>query len=296
MISEIIRSNIENKLNNNTSEKVFTVGSYVHMEDDEKDFVYNVRYGYKLIETNYIPVMMDFTVTYEPIPTTLTGSAIMGLTFLLSSDNVYDNDTENKFTSDLQAVEEVVSKIVGNEEDITDDGTTYHTVWNMDALMPMGETRPLNGTYYTKIQTTVYITFSDTFYTGNRYKYYLKEVNNGSYTRIYPYNGGENRNNSDDNPHRITDAESYGGGAESTFEMEMVLNVDSFIESEFIDWFSKDDDSPQNYLEREFDYKMEYGESGEKTFKITPLIVSKPYVIGDIQAITIKFIKSDLSK
>ena len=39
MIQEVIRSRIEELLNDNTSGKVFVVGSYVYLEDTNKKFV-----------------------------------------------------------------------------------------------------------------------------------------------------------------------------------------------------------------------------------------------------------------
>jgi hypothetical protein len=286
LISEAIRSAIETKLNNNTADEQFVVGSYAYLEDKDRDFIYNVRNGYKLIESNYIPCMMDFSVSYEPIPDVINGYATIGLTFLLSSDN------QAEFESELEAVEELVAKVVGNDDSIVDGSTTYNAVWNMDALMPTGETKPLNGTYYTKIQTTVYITFSDTFYMLNRYKYYLGilvgEVIN--YTQIKAVDGNVIRNNTKNYPHKRGDREAKGGIDESAWVGSFSVNVDSFIETNILTKISTETYDLTEY----FYYKETINDVNSHSFKVSMENISRGVGFGDFQMINFDLFKSDV--
>ena len=67
MISEVIREYVETKLNDNTVSKRFVLGMYAYLEDQENDFIYTVKNGYTLIETSFIPCMMTFNISYQPI-------------------------------------------------------------------------------------------------------------------------------------------------------------------------------------------------------------------------------------
>ena len=286
MISEKIRELFETKLNDNTYSQKFVLGSYVQPDDDKRDFIYNIRSGYELIAKNYISCMFTPNIDYEPIPNSLTGYATITINFLLYADD------KDKFDEQLKATEEIISKVVGNYEEITDDTITYDSVWTIDGLIPNGETRPLNGTIYTQIATTLYVYFSKEFKMGNKYEYYLG-VKNGtgvSYSRIYPFDGNEQRQNTENYPHRITDAESKGGNEESSWVAEFPVNVNTFIEENFLA-----DISSETYdMTKEYYYKEIVNDSTTHEFKVVATLMSKPYVIGDIQTIDLKLIKSDI--
>jgi len=214
MIQERIRSLIETKLNDNTLNKDFTVGSYAYLEDKKRDYIYSINNGYKLIDTNYIPVMMEFTCEYQAIPSQINGFATIPLTFLLKAE------TQEDLESDLSVLDEFVSKIIANSETIADGSKTYNSVWNIMGLIPAGDTRPINGTYYTQIQTTVYVDFSDTNYYGNQYIYHL----NGS--QVMPTDRSLGRDNEEDLPHAKGSYESKGLNKSSavTFTLEFYVN------------------------------------------------------------------------
>ena len=67
MLYELLRQTLETKLNTNTLNKKFVVGSYAYLEDKDKHYVYNVKVGYKLIEKEYIPAMLRFA-DYDALP------------------------------------------------------------------------------------------------------------------------------------------------------------------------------------------------------------------------------------
>ena len=286
LVSEKIRQIFESKLNDNTKDQKFIVGSYVQRDDDKKDYVYNVRNGYELISNQYVSCMIEPNIDYEPIPQTLTGYATISVKFLLYSD---DKDI---FNEQLNATEEIIYKIVGNYQAIEDGATTYDSVWSMDGLIPIGQTRPLNGVYYTQISTTLYVYFSKDFKMGNKYQYYLGNVGDETitYNRIYPFDGNEERQNTENNPHRLTDYEAKGGNEESAWTAEFVINVNDFIETNFLNEIS----SETYDLTKEFWYKEVIDESTTNVFKVAVVSMTKPYVLGDIQSITIKLIKSDI--
>lgn len=284
LISERIRELFEEKLNNNTKNVKFVTGSYVELEDDKRSYVYNVRDGYQMINKQYVSSMISPNIDYQPIPQSLTGYATMTTTFLLNAEN---NDI---FKEQLGAAEEVLAKIIGNYEQIVDGDTTYDSVWTMDGFISSGQTRPLNGTIYTQISTTFYVNFSKEFKMGNRYEYYLgvKSGTTISYNRIFPFDGKEERQNTEDYPHRLKDYESKGGNEESSWVAEFPINVDSFIETNFLA-----DISSETYdLEKTFWYKEKY-DSNSHEFKVVATVIGKPYILGDIQTIDVKLIKSD---
>lgn len=285
LISEAIRLAIETKLNSNTAGETYYVGSYAYLEDTGEDYLYTVRNGYKLIDYNYIPCMMDFTVSYEPIPNAINGVAVVGLTFLLKSD------TQAEFDEELEATEQLVALIVGNDDQIVDGSTTYNAVWNMDALVPAGETKPLNGTYYTQIRTTVYITFSDTFFMGNRYKYYLGTLSGETvtYTRFYPIDGDVTRANEEEYPHLLGDKEAKGGVKNSAWSASFTTNVNTFIETNIFN-----DTSSENYdLSKVFYYKETVNDVQTNAFKVHVKNIKHPVVLGDYQMISFDLFKSD---
>lgn len=282
LISEVIRNAIETKLNNNTKSQVFRVGSYAYLEDKQADFIYTIRNGYTLIENNYIPVLMEFTANYEPIPSTLSGFATITLTFLLNSD------IQSVFDEQLLATEEIVAKLVGNTEALTDGSKSYSTVWNIDALLPSGQTRPLNGNYYTQIATTVYVDYSDTFYYGNRYTYKLG-LSSSAMNTIKPYTGDLTRANTESYPHRIDDGEAKGGNEESSWSAEITVYVDTFIETNFLDVLSSD-----NYdMNSKFYYQELTNGTVKNQFWVHAKTIKKPFLIGERQYITLALFKSD---
>ena len=282
LISEVIRNAIETKLNNNTKSQVFRVGSYAYLEDKQADFIYTIRNGYTLIENNYIPVLMEFTANYEPIPSTLSGFATITLTFLLNSD------IQSVFDEQLLATEEIVAKLVGNTEALTDGSKSYSTVWNIDALLPSGQTRPLNGNYYTQIATTVYVDYSDTFYYGNRYTYKLG-LSSAAMNTIKPYTGDLTRANTESYPQRIDDGEAIGGNEESSWSAEITVYVDTFIETNFLDVLSSD-----NYdMNSKFYYQELTNGTVKNQFWVHAKTIKKPFLIGERQYITLALFKSD---
>jgi len=282
LISEVIRNAIETKLNNNTENQVFVVGSYAYLEDKKADFVYNIRSGYNLIENNYIPVLMEFTADYEPIPATLSGFATITLTFLLNSD------IQSVFDTQLEATEEIVAKLVGNQESLTDGSKSYNTVWNIDALLPSGQTRPLNGNYFTQIATTVYVDFSDTYYYGNRYTYKLG-TSSSSMNVVKPFTGDLTRTNIENYPHRISDGEARGGNEESSWSMELSVYVDSFIETNFLEKIS----SNSYDLSEKWYFQELVNGTVKNQFWVHAKAVTRPIILGERQYLTLTLFKSD---
>lgn len=277
MIAERIRSLIENKLNDNTYNKRFVVGSYVYLEDEQRGFIYNVKNGYTLVETNFIPSMMVFTAEYQPMPTQINGNAVIPMTFLLAAE------TQEQFELDLTALDEVIEKIVGNSEKIVDGSKVYNSVWNMSALMPKGATSPINGVYYTQIDTTIYVSFSDTNHYGNEYEYYLNRV------RVMQYDLPINRNNEPNNPHLLGDTEAKGGNSTSVWSTPFTFYVNDFL-SQIIDTFSADDyNMEQVYLFKEITPTNQTG--NEFAVKISSATYNPS--LGEKVLATIEFIKSD---
>lgn len=282
LISEVIRNTIETKLNDNTKSQVFVVGSYAYLEDKKQDFIYTIRNGYKLIENHFISVLMEFSASYEPIPSTLSGFATITLTFLLNSD------TQDIFDNQLLATQEIVSKLVGNSETLTDGSKTYQSVWNINALLPSGQTRPLNGNYYTQITTTVYVDYSDSFYYGNRYTYKLG-LSSASMNTIKPYAGSLSRENTENYPHRISDGEARGGNEESSWSVEITVYVDTFIETNFLDKLSSDSYD----MNSKFYYQELTNLTVKNQFWVHAKIIKKPFLLGERQYITLALFKSD---
>lgn len=277
MIAERIRSLIESKLNDNTYNKRFVVGSYVYLEDEQRGFIYNVKNGYTLVETNFIPSMMVFTAEYQPMPTQINGNAVIPMTFLLAAE------TQEQFELDLTALDEVIEKIVGNSEKIVDGSKVYNSVWNMSALMPKGATSPINGVYYTQIDTTIYVSFSDTNHYGNEYEYYLNRV------RVLQYDLPINRNNEPNNPHLLGDTEAKGGNSTSVWSTPFTFYVNDFL-SQIIDTFSADDyNMEQVYLFKEITPTNQTGH--EFAVKISSATYNPS--LGEKVLATIEFIKSD---
>ena len=193
MLQEVLRANIEAKLNNNTQVEEFIVGQYAKTDASDDEFIYNVKNGYRLIEKTYIPTMMVFSAEYKAIPDSITGFATITLNFLVGDD---DDRTDK-----LNAMEEIITKIVANNESVGDGSTTYNTIWNMDAITPSGLILA-NGRYFIQLNTTIYIEFSNTFYFGNQWSFYLESV------RIYPYSASTERKIELASPHILGEKEA----------------------------------------------------------------------------------------
>ena len=277
MLQEAFRSNIESKLNNNTLNKEFRVGQFVRLDDQSDLFVYDIRGGYELISTDFIPVMMTMTSTYQAIPKQINGLATISLQFLVQANDKAQTDLT------ISSMDEIVSKVVGNFESIVDGTTTYKTVWNMDALFPTGSLELINGVYYTPITTTIYIDFSDTNSYGNEYEYYINE------TQIVPYSVNIQRSNEEDLPHILGETEAKGGMKTSQWTATVTVYIDDFI-SEIIDEFS----TPE--YDMDTDYKFsEVTPTRSTPLDITARIQSAVYnpELGVKTFATITFVKSD---
>jgi hypothetical protein len=278
VIQEVIRSSIETKLNNNTASKSFVVGSYAYLEDKGQHFVYNIKQSYRLIEKNFIPAMMTFTADFAAIPNQINGIATIGMEFLIQSD--YQDDLE----TDLSALNEIVSKVIGNYEDLVDGSTTYHTVWNMDALIPAGLTSPINGNYYLRVQTNIYIEFSDTNIFGNAYRYYLDNK------LLSLYDGDVIRNNEENYPHKQGDNEAKGGNTTSQWSATLISYVDSNVQD------ISDSISSNSYdMEKVYTYTEKFNGTTLHTFPVKITNITRKILLGEKQFLLISLIKSDES-
>ena len=278
MIQEVIRNSIETKLNNNTANKSFIVGSYAYLEDKGQHFVYNIKQGYRLIETNYIPSMMTFTADFAAIPNQINGNATINIEFLIASN--YQEDLE----TDLSALNEIVSKVVGNYEDLVDNSTTYHTVWNMDALIPVGLTSPINGNYYLRVQTVIYVEFSDTNIFGNAYRYYLDNK------LLSLYDGDVIRNNEENYPHKQGDSEAKGGNTTSQWSATLITYVDTNVK-DICDVIS----SNSYDMEKVYTYTEKFNGTTLHTFPVKITNITRKILLGEKQFLLISLIKSDES-
>jgi len=287
MLYELLRSNIETKLNNNTVSKVFEVGQYAKLDDDEHkgDFVYDVRNGYRIIKTEYIAAMSEIDIEHQAIPSQLNGSATINISFLLNGTNERDKDT------DLSTLNQFIAKVVGNNEDLTDtDSTVYHTVWNCSGIIPNGVVGPINGNYYTEVSMSVYIEFSDTNYFGNRYTYFLG-LTKTPLTQILPYDGSISRDNTENYPHKITNYEAKGGNEASSWGSNVVIYVNSFIETNILNDISSDTYD----LTKKYYYQEKVNAVIKHNFWIHLNNISKPFLLGEKQYISFDMIKSDYS-
>lgn len=276
MIQEVIRQAIETKLNNNTYNKKFIVGSYAYLDDKQAHFVYNVKLGYKLIETAYIPTMISFSADFAAIPNQINGNATINVEFLLNGDRY------ELLEDDLNALNEVVSKIIANYEDLVDGSTTFHTVWNMDALNPAGVTSPINGNYYTRIQTVIYVDFSDTNIFGNAYRYYL----DGKLLSLY--DGDVNRTNEENYPHKQGDSEAKGGNTTSQWSATLISYLDSNLQS------ICDSLSSNSYdMEKVYTYAEYFNGTLLHTFPVKMTTGTRKILLGEKQYLSISLIKSD---
>lgn len=279
MLQEMFRANIETKLNDNTYNKKFILGSYAYQKDTDTDYIYSIKNGYTVISTDYIPCMMSFTADFQAIPDEINGNATIGLEFLVKSDLNAD------LINDIDSINEILSKIIGNYESVVDGTTTYKTVWSMDALAPGGLTEPINGTYYTRIVTSVYIDFSDTNVFGNAYRYYIDGV------LLTPYDGLVNRENEENYPHKQGDYESKGGLTTSQWSLTLVSYVNTGVKT------ICDSISSGTYdMEKVYTYLEKYDGATLHTFPVKITSISRPIVLGEKQFISISLIKSDEAK
>lgn len=229
MLQEVIRANIEAKFNDNTktpTAKQFIVGSYAYLDDQEADFIYNIRNGYKLIETNFIPIFLTFNAEYQAIPGQINGLATCTLQLLVEAEN-----TEN-LLSDLAYIDEFVAKVVGNSESLTDGAKSYNSVWNMTAFMPTGEIKRINGRHYAEIMATVYIDFSDTNYYGNQTTWQIKGGSFGSsYVTIRPLSAIVGREITLIDPHILGNKESKARPETNVLTIQFIFLNNSAISS-----------------------------------------------------------------
>lgn len=286
MIEETLRKIIEDKLNDNTKNKKFIVGQYFYNEDENRDFVYTIKGGYKLIEKNYIPAMISFSGEYEPIPNQINGYAEIGVEFLLATED------GSVLQTDLETLDEIKTKVIGNYQVFQDGSKSFESVWNIDPFIPSGNVL-VNGYYYTKITTVISVDFSDTNTYGNAYKYSLTD---GSTEKtIVPYNGSSDRENEENAPHRFGDLEAKGGMDESRWRTTVQVYVDSFIEPLVNMIASNSYDMTKVYTFKEYKYnKATLVYDLKNSFPIQISSMSKPYLLGEKQFITISMIKSDV--
>lgn len=276
MLYELLRQTLETKLNTNTLNKKFVVGSYAYLEDKDKHYVYNVKVGYKLIEKEYIPAMLRFTADYDALPGQINGRATMGLEFLIKSDY------QENLDSDLGVLEELVSKIVANYETLTDGAKSYYTVWNMDALLPSGVTPPINGDYYTRITTTIYVEFSDTNIFGNAYRYYLDNK------LLTLYDGDVSRVNEENYPHKQGDYEAKGGNTTSQWHATLITYIDANVQA-ICDSISSDTYN----MEQGFTYAEYFNGTLKHEFSVKITSMTRKIVLGEKQYMSFSLIKSD---
>jgi len=170
MLQNVLKTNIEAKLNANTTALVssptnnvyFVLGQYFHDDSENADFIYQIENGYKTIDATYVPCSMRFKADYTPLFGTKTGSAVIDVDFFICADDV-------DFNARLSALDEVVALIVGNSESVTDGSTVYKTVWNMTAFTDLGKVFIFNGKHYIGLNTTIFVDFSDTYHYGNEW-------------------------------------------------------------------------------------------------------------------------------
>ena len=283
MLQEKLREIIENKLNDNTQAKKFIVGSYAYIEDTEQHFLYNVSLGYKLIEKNYIPVMLDFSGDYQPLPNQINGDAEIGLEFLLEAEE------KEKLDTDLETIDELLTKVIGNYEIFTDGSHTYESVWTMSIPIPAGVTPPINGNYYTRVRTTISVSFSNTNRFGNSYRYYIDD------NLITIYDGSDNRENTENAPHLFNGYEQKGGNDESVWSLTLTAYIDSYLETEFADTIASETyEMHKVYTFKEMKMNKITGAWATlNTFPVQVRSVSKPILLGEKLFITISLFKSD---
>jgi hypothetical protein len=280
MLYELIRASIETKLNNNTDNKVFRVGSYSQLNDKSPSFLYDVRNGYRIIETAYITAMAEIDIEHQALPNQINGSATINVSFLL-------NGTDQRIAeADLSTLNQFIAQVVGNSEDLTDTNT-YHTVWSCSGIIPNGVVGPINGTYYTEVSMSVYIEFSDTNYFGNRYTYFLGTTT--TTTQILPYDGSIDRDNTENLPQRITEYEAKGGNEESFWGGKIVVYVNSFIETNILEDISSDTYD----LTKKFYYQEKTNGVTKNQFWVHLKNISKPILLGEKQYISFDMFKSD---
>lgn len=289
MLQEVLRENLETKLNNNSGGKVFKVGSYAYLEDyysekndgEQRDFIYSVKNGYDLISTNYIPCMADFVIEYKAIPNSITGISTITVNFLLDADT-----TQEALNADISYVGEVINEIIGNSEDITDGTKTYHTVWNMDGLEPAGVTKPINGKIYTQLRTTIYITFSDNYYISNKYNTITLDGES-----LVILGGNMERDNEEIYPQKLNNTESKGLNATTSWVgRELTMYVNDWVETNILAKISSNSYN-KNLV---FAFTETIGTT-TNSFNVVMQGISRGVKLGEIQTISFTLIKTALS-
>jgi hypothetical protein len=227
--------------------------------------------------------MIDFSGNYQAIPDQINGNATIGVQFLLEAEE------KEKLDNDLSALDEVLSKIIGNHEMIVDGSITYESVWTMDIPIPAGVTSPMNGVYYTRVDTTISISFSDTNRFGNSYRYYLDD------NLIVGYDGQDSRENTENAPHLYDAFEAKGGNDESVWSLTLTAYIDSYLETEFADTIASETYNMHKvYTFKEKKYNKATGlYTTINTFPVQVRSVSKPILLGEKSYITISLFKSD---
>jgi len=285
MLQEVLRANIETKLNANTVATVsspsnnvlFVMGQYYQdetQEPNESDFIYNIENGYKTIDATYVPCSMRFQAEYTPLYGTKTGSATIPVDFFVA----YDVDFQSKLT----ALNQVIASIVGNVEDVVDDTDTYHTVWNMTALTDMGKVFVFNGTRFIGITTTISIEFSDSFHYGNEYTIELNEQD------INFISFKSERVGQEDVPQILGDTEAKGGVQTNARTYTLSCYVDAYISALLDGW--------ETAYAQDTVYQIEY-DSPTLSAPLELSVRIKDYVYnlekGEKVSVTISFIMSD---
>jgi len=285
MLQEVLRANIETKLNANTVATVsspsnnvlFVMGQYYQdetQEPNESDFIYNIENGYKTIDATYVPCSMRFQAEYTPLYGTKTGSATIPVDFFVA----YDVD----FQSKLSALNQVIASIVGNVEDVVDDTDTYHTVWNMTALQDLGKVFVFNGTRFIGITTTISIEFSDSFHYGNEYTIALNEQD------IKFISFKSERVGQEDVPQILGDTEAKGGVQTNARTYTLSCYVDAYISALLDGW--------ETAYAQDTVYQIEY-DSPTLSAPLELSVRIKDYVYnlekGEKVSVTISFIMSD---
>jgi uncharacterized repeat protein (TIGR02543 family) len=284
MLQEVIRANIETKLNANTVPLVssasnnpyFVLGQYFHDDTENKDFIYSIENGYKTIEPTYVPCAMIFNAPYRPLFGTLTGSATINIDFMIAVDTDFD--------AKISALDQFVTMVVGKNEDIVDGGSTYHTVWNMSSMTPNPRVMRFNGTEFVIITTTVYIEFSDTYHYGNEYTIAFDE-NDINFPSFKSERGIE-----EDLPHILGASEAKGGAKTNARTFSLTCYVDDTMSAVLDAW--------ETAYNQDTVHQLTY-DSPTLTTPLDISVIIKSYVYtiekGEIVSVTITFIISDVS-
>jgi len=235
MLQNVLRANIQGKLNTNTAYYTespsnnirFVLGQFYHNDTEDeynnRDFIYTIENGYKTIDATYVPCSMRFQSEYTPLLGTKTGRSTIPIDFFIC---IEDADADNR----IEATNQIVTSVVGNAEDVVDGATTYHTVWNMSAITDAGQIYYFNGKKYIILQTTIYIEFSDTFHYGNEWSITFDE-HEINFISFKSELGGE-----EDLPQLLGSAEAKGGIKTNARTFSMTCYVDDYMSGIIDGW------------------------------------------------------------